>query len=308
MAWVSFCISTYMRPKFLQEQISLLLQQTFTDFEIVISDNDPAATGKEVAASFNDSRIKYYHNNDNLGMIKSFNKSIERAATEFIVMVTDDDPVEATFLAAMHGLQQKYPGYSLYGGFARHGKNEGAIEVIGAGDFVCEILHPGKTINLLWSSCLLEKASVIKIGKIPDYGSPHLADHALLALTGAQKGAVVVNKMFSTLTSHNTNFSKLNLDAYYLACEGFYNAMTDAAPNNKKVEEITKLHLKNWFIVNVFTLKKYYTATKPDKARIEVVEEFVRKVLAIDFMGSVKMRYFFKQRIFKVKLLLGLLK
>ena len=86
--WVSFCMSTYKRPLFLAAQIKSLLQQTFTDFEIIISDNDPDAGAKAVAESFNDKRVFYYHNSQNLGMVKSFNSSLAKSAGEFVVMVT----------------------------------------------------------------------------------------------------------------------------------------------------------------------------------------------------------------------------
>ncbi len=98
-AWVSFCISTYKRPELLKQQLALLLTQTFKDFDIVVSDNDPEASANSVCQSLNDNRIRYFHNHDNLGMIKSFNKSIERAETDYIVMVTDDDPIQPEFLS-----------------------------------------------------------------------------------------------------------------------------------------------------------------------------------------------------------------
>lgn len=292
----------------MQKQITLLLQQTFTDFEIIISDNDPDASGKDVVESFNDHRVKYYHNDVNLGMIKSFNKSIERSLADYIVMVTDDDPVDIIFLSEMYKLYKANPGYSLYGGFERAGTKPGNIEIIDASAFAGEILNPQKTRNLLWSSCVLEKASVIKIGKIPDYGSPHLADHALLCLTGNEKGGVVINKMFSTLTSHNSNFSKLHLEYYYIACEGFYNAMTNGLAKNETSKKQISLHLKNWFIVNVFNLKKYYTVTNPGRDKIAIIDDFADKILKLVFMRNFKTRYFFKQLIFKIKLTMGVLK
>lgn len=298
-----------MRPEFLRTQLALLLQQTFGDFEIVISDNDPAGSGKAIAESFNDGRIRYYHNAVNLGMIKSFNKSIERSLTDYIVMVTDDDPVDKIFLNEMYILSKANPGFSVYGGFKRKYSKPGSVEIIDANYFAAEILHPDKTLNLLWSSCVLEKDSVIRIGMIPDYGSPHLADHALLALTGNEKGGVLVNRMFSSLTSHNTNFSKLNLDYYYISCEGFYNVMTSRLCNNNFAKKAVRLHLENWLIANVFTLKKFYTIVKPDKEKILVVESFANKIIELPFIGAVvKIKYFLKQLIFKVKVAIGMLK
>ena len=81
--WVSFCMSTFKRPALLKTQLSSLLQQTLKDFEIVVSDNDPDSSAREVVSEFNDNRVKYFSNKENLGMINSFNKSIERSLGEF---------------------------------------------------------------------------------------------------------------------------------------------------------------------------------------------------------------------------------
>src|SRR5215211_6743700 len=91
--WVSFCMSTYMRPTFLEKQIATILKQSFTNFEIVISDNDPNSSVETILERFEDSRIRYQLNETNLGMVKSFNRSLARARGEFIVMITDDDPI-----------------------------------------------------------------------------------------------------------------------------------------------------------------------------------------------------------------------
>ena len=77
--WVSFCMSTYKRPGLLKTQLSSILQQTFSNFEVVISDNDPDCSARDTVSSFQDIRLQYFSNIENLGMIKSFNKSIERA-------------------------------------------------------------------------------------------------------------------------------------------------------------------------------------------------------------------------------------
>ena len=104
--WVSFCMSTYKRPELLKTQLSTILKQTFTDFEIVVSDNDPDCSARNTVSGFQDIRLQYFSNVENLGMIKSFNKSIERSSADFIVMVTDDDPVDIDFLQTFYNLYE----------------------------------------------------------------------------------------------------------------------------------------------------------------------------------------------------------
>ena len=158
--WASFCMSTYKRPLFLKSQIDILLSQTFANFEIVISDNDPEASGKVIADSFNDSRIKYDFNAVNLGMVKSFNKAIDRSIGEFVVMVTDDDPVDSNMLEYFYLLQKQYPEFSLYSGMKRNNKNKGAVEKINSKDFPLELLNHNKTIELHWSSSLMRRSTL----------------------------------------------------------------------------------------------------------------------------------------------------
>lgn len=58
--------------------------------------------------------FNYFSNGENLGMIKSFNKSIERAASDYIVMITDDDPVYPDMLETLVKLNKDFPGYGMY--------------------------------------------------------------------------------------------------------------------------------------------------------------------------------------------------
>lgn len=308
--WVSFCISTYKRPTFLRQQIASLLQQEDPGFEIVISDNDPEGSAGDVVSLFQDERIRYFKNENNLGMIKSFNKSIERARTAYITMVTDDDPIEKSFLKNMRLLKDQFPGYSLYGGFFRVNKNPLEVEKIEKDHFLEEILDPQRTSTILWSSCILNKKDAMEADKIPDFGSPHLADHALLVLTGSQHGGVIINTMFSSLSVHETNFSKLNFSTYVQGCKGFYETMSAFIEKQKNPEANRKAvekHLTYWFIPCIFNLKRYYTI-KGDAEKLTQIDECAHQILALPFMKSVKGRFIRKELALWVKKTLGILK
>lgn len=308
--WVTFCISTYKRPSFLRDQLSSLLDQEHPHFEIVISDNDPAASAKEVVSNLDDKRLRYFHNSENLGMIQSFNRSMARATTEYIVMVTDDDPIDRSFLSTFKPLVQKNDGYSLYGGFIRPAVADQAMEIISATDFMIEILDPVKTTSILWSSCILNRSDALRVGGMPDNGSPHLADHALLAMTGSIKGGLILNKMFSRVTFHENNFSKFNFDYYVMGCKGFYdtlNKFTEGKNRKEETRAVVIMHLKKWFVSNIFNLKKYYTA-KQNSHMLKQINTCSHEILALDFMKSARIEYYFKSYVFIIKRWLELLK
>lgn len=304
--WVSFCISTYKRPSFLKKQLASLLEQTDKRFEIVISDNDPEGSAGPIARSFGDARIKYFQNEGNLGMIKSFNRSIDRASTDYVTMVTDDDPIDISFLQVVGKLRDQYPGHSLYGGFLRAGKKLGNIEKIGKNFFVREILDPSKTPSILWSSCILKRADAIQIGKIPDYGSPHLADHALIVMTGSISGGVIINNMYSDLTQHEDNFSKLNFEMYVNGCDGFYKSLTKffGQAGFKEDKLALERHLNKWFITCIFNLKRYYTIRK-NKAILLQVDSCAKRILSFPFMKGIRARYYAKLLILNIKKNIG---
>jgi glycosyltransferase involved in cell wall biosynthesis len=304
--WVSFCMSTYKRPEFLRKQLTSLLEQTFGDFEIVVSDNDPDGTAERIIKEINDARVKSFHNGTNIGMIGSFNKSIERSKGEFIVMVTDDDPVMPNFLAEMKTLEDQDDRYAIYGGFQFSGVKDGEKVIVPAERFIQVILNPSKTTWMLWSSCMIRREKLL-IRKIPEYGSPHLADHAMIALAGSYGGGLILNKKFSSLTSHDANFSKFNFNYYVNGCEGFYNAFNtgDYSAANKKV---VRKHLYHWFIANMSSLKRYYTVAQPDEKMLHEVDRCAEQILDFGFMKGVIPRYKLKMLIFTIKRTLGVLK
>ena len=302
--WVSFCISTYKRPVLLKQQLQLLLTQTFKNFEIVISDNDPERSAEQVIQNLGDSRLKYFSNIQNLGMMKSFNKSVERSTGEYVVLVTDDDPIQPNMLQVFYDLVKKFPDVGIYTGCSRTGKKEDEIEIFDNQNFLYQILNPALTSNLLWSSCVIEKNVLLSTGGIPDYGSPHLADHAMIALCGTVKGGLFTNKMYSKLTSHDNNFSKGNINLYSIACSQFYELITSLTNKNlyiKNGENILIKHLDRWAIVAMFSLRKYYTYTNKDLEKIKRIDNESEKILKLNFMRHLRVRYFFKLLVFNLK-------
>ena len=98
MPKVTVLMSTYNKGKFLRETIPSVLNQSFTDFEFVIFDNDSSDDSAEIVRSFDDERIRFFQNSRNLGPGASMNNCIEAACGEYLVFFHGDDLWDGCFL------------------------------------------------------------------------------------------------------------------------------------------------------------------------------------------------------------------
>ncbi len=88
---VSFVVPCYKLAHLLPACVNSILAQTYQNFEILIMDNCSPDNTPEVAASFNDPRIKHIRNESNLGHVRNFNKGIAMAHGKYVWLVSPDD-------------------------------------------------------------------------------------------------------------------------------------------------------------------------------------------------------------------------
>lgn len=87
---------TYNRAEYLGTAIDSVLNQSFTDWELlVIDDNKPESEARkataEVMSRYSDSRIRYIQNKNNMGGAAARNVGIYEAKGEYIAFLDDDD-------------------------------------------------------------------------------------------------------------------------------------------------------------------------------------------------------------------------
>lgn len=88
---VTVLMSVYNGEKYLKEAVDSILNQTFTDFEFLITNDASTDKSMEILRSYNDSRIKIVSNEKNLGLTKSLNKGLSLAKGEYIARMDADD-------------------------------------------------------------------------------------------------------------------------------------------------------------------------------------------------------------------------
>jgi glycosyltransferase involved in cell wall biosynthesis len=94
MAKISIIIPTFNSGKTLHLALDSILEQSFSDYEVVIMDGVSTDNTTEIAAGYNDKRIKIFSEKDT-GIYDAMNKGIVRVTGEWIYFLGSDDKLHS---------------------------------------------------------------------------------------------------------------------------------------------------------------------------------------------------------------------
>jgi len=87
---VTVLMGTYNRPGYLREAIKSVIAQRMEDWELLVM-NDGGVDVGHIVEGFGDNRIRYFHDNVNLGLAARLNFGLKEARGEYISYLGDDD-------------------------------------------------------------------------------------------------------------------------------------------------------------------------------------------------------------------------
>jgi glycosyltransferase involved in cell wall biosynthesis len=109
MLKLSVCIPTYNRAAYLREAIASALAQDGVDFEVIVSDNASTDDTAEVVREFDDPRLRYSRNHEDLGRYGNGQRLLELATGEYLTFLFDDDLMLPTNLAKKVRILDSHP-------------------------------------------------------------------------------------------------------------------------------------------------------------------------------------------------------
>jgi glycosyltransferase involved in cell wall biosynthesis len=97
---VSIGLPVYNGDKYIRLAVESLLQQDYTDFELIISDNASTDATQEICCELaaKDARIRYFRNATNVGMSKNYKRVFELSNGELFTWAAHDDVYLSGFL------------------------------------------------------------------------------------------------------------------------------------------------------------------------------------------------------------------
>lgn len=105
------------KVRFIKDAIISVLNQTYSDWELIIVDDASPDNIKSVVEQYNDKRIKYFRNEKNCGaidVVDNWNICLGHCTGDYVICIGDDDMLASDCLEEYYKLIEKYPGLGVY--------------------------------------------------------------------------------------------------------------------------------------------------------------------------------------------------
>src|SRR5690606_17712108 len=111
-------LPVYNAEKYVKEAIESVLNQTYKHVEFLIINDGSTDTSKEIILQFDDPRIRYIENEQNIQLIKTLNKGIDLAKGKYIARMDADDRCSIHRFQKQIDFLERNPSYVLCGTWA----------------------------------------------------------------------------------------------------------------------------------------------------------------------------------------------
>lgn len=114
---VSVMMPVYNAEAFLEISIASILNQTHKDLELIIINDGSNDNSKKIIESFTDSRIKYYENPVNSGIVITRNRAIDLSMGKYIAFLDSDDIAYPDRIKLQFEFLENNTDYGMCGSF-----------------------------------------------------------------------------------------------------------------------------------------------------------------------------------------------
>ena len=110
---LSVCLPTYNGEAYVTEAVRSVLEQSYTDFELVVVDDGSSDRTLDILQTFDDPRLRIYQNPQRRGIPGNWNAAVGLARGEFVCVFHQDDVMLAGNLVRKLALFDADPSLSL---------------------------------------------------------------------------------------------------------------------------------------------------------------------------------------------------
>lgn len=208
---VTVIIPTIGRPEFIVDTLRSVLAQSYTQLQILISDNAPVAPTAPLlaAAGIDDARIEIVQRTQRLDFSAHMNACIAQSRGTYLMIVSDDDQITPDYVAEMVDMMSADPQIKVcLGRQVQISENDcGVLSAVGRRkpqqilegvEFLCGTLTRTLDTGLMtYISMFVRRGDIVKVGGFKSYPDGSHADNYIvfsLALSG--RVALASSQMF----------------------------------------------------------------------------------------------------------------
>jgi glycosyltransferase involved in cell wall biosynthesis len=117
MIFFSVILSIHNGERYLSDCINSILNQTLTNFELLIFDDASLDNTQNILKSYNDVRIRHFKSEKNIGLTSALNYLIYKSNGKYIVRIDDDDLMDINRLEILYQKIDNRDNLFLYSNF-----------------------------------------------------------------------------------------------------------------------------------------------------------------------------------------------
>lgn len=110
---ISVVIPIYNGEQYLKMCVQSVIDQQYTDWELIISDDNSSDKSLDIVRQFNDNRITVVSNSTGRGIFQNLNNAIRHSGGDYIQIFNQDDVMEPSLLARQLNCLNKWPSAGM---------------------------------------------------------------------------------------------------------------------------------------------------------------------------------------------------
>ena len=115
MPFFTVIIPLFNKEKYVSNAIKSILDQTFTDFELLIINDCSTDNSVKIASEFLSDKVQLIHHEKNSGLAATRNTGIKKANSNYVAFLDADDLWKPHFLESIFNLIQNFPEARIFG-------------------------------------------------------------------------------------------------------------------------------------------------------------------------------------------------
>lgn len=199
---VSIIMPSYNTAQYIRDSIQSVINQTYKHWELIIVDDCSTDNTDEIVAEIDDSRIRYFKNNNNFGAAISRNRAICEAKGQWIAFLDSDDLWLPEKLEKQISFMEKNSYHFSYTSYEEMNADGERLGITISGPK--RITRTGMR-NYCWMGCLTVMYDASKVGLIQIEDIKKNNDYAMWLEVSKHEDCYLLDRVLATYRRGRTN-------------------------------------------------------------------------------------------------------